>query len=288
MQSTAKGMDRSGWWRDARLWALLALMLAAFSINVLMASATFFMFLSIPVVVAASFAGRRGTIALGACALALAATSVVLVEDQFFTEPEGPLRIGAFVLVIVVSAWMAFVRERAETRRQAAEAELDRRARFDELTGLPNRAEALELVAASLQCARRAGDRLDVLFVDIDCFKDINDGHGHLVGDAVLQATADRVRTHLRAGDFAARIGGDEFLVALHGATRGDEAMVVADRIRAAVAQPLVVQGATVTPGVSIGVTVARPGDDVDAVLARADAAMYRAKAGGRNQVVAG
>jgi diguanylate cyclase (GGDEF)-like protein len=240
------------------------------------------------VVVAASFAGLRGTLALGACAIVLAAFSVILVEDQFFAEPEAPLRIIVFVLVIAASAWMAFARERAEARRSIAEAELDRRARFDDLTGLPNRAEALELVAASSQRARRAGDRLDVLFVDIDCFKDINDGHGHLAGDTVLQAVADRVRSHLREEDFAARIGGDEFIVALHGAGQVDDALVVADRIRAAVAQPLVVRGATITPTVSIGVTLAGQGDDVDSVFSRADAAMYRAKASGRNQVASG
>ncbi|MDO8308830.1 MAG: GGDEF domain-containing protein [Actinomycetota bacterium] len=288
MQFTATGTDTSDWWRDARLWALLTLLLAAFSINVIMASATFFMFLSIPVVVASSFAGLRGTLALGACALTLAAVSVALVEDQFFSEPEAPLRIIVFVLVIAASAWMAFARERAEAQRRIAEAELDRRARFDELTGLPNREEALELVAASLQRARRAGDRLDVLFVDIDCFKDVNDSHGHLAGDTVLQAVADRVRSHLREEDFAARIGGDEFTVVLHGAGQGDDALVVADRIRAAVAQPLVVRGATITPTVSIGVTRAGPLDDVDSVFSRADAAMYRAKASGRNQVLSG
>jgi diguanylate cyclase (GGDEF)-like protein len=277
--------DQHDWWRDARFYLLLATQCAAFAINLALDSAVFFMFLSIPVVVAASIAGPRATVGLGITGLSLAVISVAAVDDQFFTEPEAALRLAVFMAVIGAAVWLAYVQARSESRRSAAEAELDRRARFDDLTGLPNRAEALGLVTASLRQTRRHGDRLDVLFVDVDGFKDINDRHGHLCGDAVLVSVAERLRTCLRVGDFAARIGGDEFLVGLHGALSTAVAVAAADRIREAVVQPLDVQGVRVQPAVSIGVTRATAEDDVDSVLARADAAMYEAKRRGRNQV---
>lgn len=168
----------------------------------------------------------------------------------------------------------------------AVEAELESRARSDELTGLMNRREVLERVAAMTSHPRRTGEEAAVLFCDIDGFKTINDKYGHSAGDAVLQATAARVSTCLRAGDIAARIGGDELLVLLDGVHDLTDAVDVAEKIRRAVTEPVRTDGLTLTVTLSIGVTLAVPGEDVDDMIARADQAMYRAKLAGGDQVV--
>lgn len=123
--------------------------------------------------------------------------------------------------------------------RVEAEQRLDRLARFDILTGLPNRAEALGILEAAIAHARSPGADLGVLFCDIDHFKDINDTWGHAVGDAVLVTMASRVRESVRQGDMVGRIGGDEMLVVLFGLHGYDEAVRIADGIRCRAAEPI-------------------------------------------------
>jgi diguanylate cyclase (GGDEF)-like protein/PAS domain S-box-containing protein len=173
-----------------------------------------------------------------------------------------------------------------------AEAELDRRARTDPLTGLLNRQEILErleqLVEGRRQRSHRQGDGgLAVLFCDLDRLKAINDTHGHGGGDAVLRSIADRLRQSTRRGDLIGRIGGDELLVVLKAIDSLEAAVAIGNKVRAAVHQPLRLSSGELIPSLSIGITLIQPDEPIDAVVARADRAMYEAKQGGRDRVVA-
>ncbi len=135
---------------------------------------------------------------------------------------------------------------------------------------------------------RRASDgALAVLFCDIDHFKAINDRHGHGGGDRVLQALADRLRQNTRQGDLVGRIGGDELLVVLQAVPSLQAAVAIATKIHAAAHAPLQLGDGELVPTLSIGVTLIQPEDAIDAVVARADQAMYQAKSGGRDRVIA-
>ena len=161
--------------------------------------------------------------------------------------------------------------------REVFEQALVRAALHDQLTGLPGRSLFVHEVGLAL--ADRRGPRgVAVLFLDLDRFKRVNDEHGHATGDVVLVAIADRLRAAVRDGDIVARMGGDEFAVLVR---LGGAATVVADvaeRISRMLAEPMSVKGASLEVGASIGVAIAGPDDDAEDVLARADAAMYRAK----------
>ena len=169
----------------------------------------------------------------------------------------------------------------------AAEQQLEHRARTDELTDLLNRKEVLSRIETLGEQSRRTGRELAVLFCDLDRFKEINDIHGHAAGDEVLRTTSMRLREVLRTSDdLAARIGGDELLVVLHGVGNMDDAVAIAEKLRAAATQPVSTPSGPVSTTLSIGVTLKRPDESTDALVARADAAMYRAKQTGRNRVV--
>ncbi len=127
---------------------------------------------------------------------------------------------------------------------------------------------------------------MGVLFVDVDRFKDVNDSCGHAAGDGLLQTIAQRLQTSTREEDLVARLGGDELLVALPGMDTLEQAVGIAETIRKAAAEPVVSNGRPVQATLSIGVTLARPAESVDGLIARADQAMYQAKQGGRNQVI--
>lgn len=168
----------------------------------------------------------------------------------------------------------------------AAEAELDRRARIDELTGLLNRKEIFDRLTL-IHGHRRQGDgQVAVLFCDIDHFKAINDNHGHRGGDAVLTALARRVLDCTRQDDLVGRIGGDELLVVLKGIPSLETAETIAAKIHAAARDPLALASGEVVPTLSIGVTLIRDGESIDAVVERADQAMYEAKQHGRDRVI--
>ena len=173
-------------------------------------------------------------------------------------------------------------REQARRALEHSEARLRRQAATDALTGLANRTAVLDRVAVALRdddVSRRPA----LLFLDLDGFKAVNDTLGHAAGDDLLVAVAGRLARCVRDGDVVARLGGDEFAVLLTAATAADAARV-ADRLRAALTEPLAVGGRTVDAQASIGGAVAEPGDTVPVLLHRADTAMYDAKrrGGGR------
>ena len=160
----------------------------------------------------------------------------------------------------------------------------------DALTGLHNRRYMAGQLQALMSRAGHGGDPVAVLVLDIDHFKLVNDGFGHDAGDEVLREFAVRVATNVRAIDLPCRLGGEEFVVVMPGASLED-AVQVADRIRRDVgAQPFPIMGGTeaLTVTVSVGVAASTgPADTPDALLKRADEGVYEAKARGRNQVIA-
>lgn len=163
--------------------------------------------------------------------------------------------------------------------------ELQRLAQFDALTGLANRAQTLELLKAAITNARSPGPHLGLLFCDVDNFKKINDTLGHSVGDLVLTAVAERLRDCVRADDPVGRMGGDEMLVLLPGLHGIDEAVMIGEKVRKRAAEPIYHFEQTVHITLSVGATLAIPGESVSAMTARADAAMYQAKRAGSDQV---
>ena len=153
----------------------------------------------------------------------------------------------------------------------------------DSLTGLRNR----RYVRRHLESLLRTGATATVLLIDVDRFKPLNDRHGHAAGDAALKEVSARLREHLRAVDVVARYGGEEFLVVMAGA-EDEEGAAVAERLRAAIAERPVMVGSLALPiTISIGLAVARGQAAADGLIAVADAALYRAKEGGRNRVEA-
>ena len=170
-------------------------------------------------------------------------------------------------------------------RREATEA-LRRSVACDHLTGLTNRRALFDACELELQRWRRAPRPLSLVLIDADHFKRVNDEYGHAAGDAVLRHLAAGLSATFRAMDIVARLGGEEFVVLLPGCTE-DAAATVAQRLCQSISQQTVsVNGASLHYTVSIGVaTMDASVEDVEALIERADLAMYRAKAAGRNRV---
>ncbi|HWX49690.1 MAG TPA: PleD family two-component system response regulator [Roseomonas sp.] len=173
---------------------------------------------------------------------------------------------------------------RRKRYQERLRADLDRSLELavtDSLTGLRNR----RYVTRHLEGLLRAG-RAALLLLDVDRFKTVNDTYGHVAGDLVLKEVATRLKEHLRAVDVVARFGGEEFVVAMGGAVE-EEALQVAERLRASIAELPVAtgQGDLLHITASIGVALAQSGESLSGLLGAADAALYRAKANGRNRV---
>ncbi len=175
----------------------------------------------------------------------------------------------------------------AETRR--AQDSLAHLAHHDPLTDLANRSLFFELLTQYLALAQRQGGRLALLFIDLDRFKEINDRHGHGVGDRVLQQAAQRMLACVRAADMLGRIGGDEFLALLPDATDDDSVLGVAERIRRALREPFLVDDLRLSLSSSIGVAFyPEHGQEPLELIKQADFAMYRAKDLGRDHIQMG
>lgn len=181
-------------------------------------------------------------------------------------------------------AYSLIVRDVSD-RREATEA-LRRSVSSDHLTGLTNRRAFFEAAQLELERWSRAPRPLSIVLIDADHFKRVNDVHGHAAGDAVLRHLAAGLSANFRAVDVVARIGGEEFVALLPGATVAEAEAVALRMCRTIAAQPAVVDGQAIAYTVSAGVATMEAGvDGVNALLQRADAAMYAAKAQGRNGV---
>ncbi|HHI92043.1 MAG TPA: diguanylate cyclase [Gammaproteobacteria bacterium] len=176
--------------------------------------------------------------------------------------------------------------EESLDRSQRQQKSLRMDAATDSLTGLANRKTIIDELERALQQPPQAHHPVVAIMADIDHFKTVNDTHGHLVGDKVLIEVSNRIRSALRNFDEVGRYGGEEFLLVLNGANL-TTSKNVAERIREHVSsQPVNLQGLEIQASISLGVAAARPGETADSVLARADRALYAAKAAGRNCVI--
>jgi diguanylate cyclase (GGDEF)-like protein len=197
--------------------------------------------------------------------------------------------LGMFDVVLYFALAMGLVIWLLEEERQAtmdAAAKIEKIAYHDALTGLPNRQLFLNQMGMALHRAKRTKTIVAVLFLDLDRFKVVNDSLGHAAGDHLLQAVAERIRSAVRGEDSVTRLGGDEFAVMCTDIGTADDAEKVAERIIAALKRPIHLEGQEVFVTTSLGISLF-PADSTEpeGLLKNADAAMYRAKAQGRDAV---
>lgn len=204
-------------------------------------------------------------------------------------EPEG------FVFQLADGRWMQAKERRTSeggivgvhadiTALKAVEEQVRHLANHDPLTGLPNRRLLHDRMTQAFNQARRSGQHVAVMVMDLDEFKAINDSYGHKVGDRVLQVVSGRLRTTVRQADTVSRLGGDEFVVVLPELHQADAAARVAEKILFAIARPIKVDGQSFNASASIGLSMfPADGEDVETLLKCADVAMYRAKEEGHN-----
>src|SRR5271157_1901502 len=170
------------------------------------------------------------------------------------------------------------------TERKVAEDRVQFLAFYDALTELPNRALLHDRLSKALASARRQKDKVALLFLDLDGFKTINDSLGHSVGDLLLQEVAERLKRFAREQDTVARVGGDEFLIVLTAVKDAADAAVAAERFMDAMTAGFVIQGHSLSVRCSLGISIfPEHGADSEILIKNADAAMYCAKDGGRN-----
>ncbi len=162
---------------------------------------------------------------------------------------------------------------------------LEKIAKYDSLSGLLNRPSLFNLIDIEIERGIRTGAPLSGIMLDIDNFKNINDNFGHVHGDSVIRIIGNLLQNSLRKYDHAGRYGGEEFFILLPNTFRS-QAMLIGDRFRNELASTMIdYEGTTFNVTASLGVAQFRPGESRETWIDRADKAMYRAKAGGRNQV---
>ena len=227
---------------------------------------------------------------------------LLLVAGGFLLSDDRVTRLMAFAVPVYFILMTALhhdvhqlviseVHLRAQNERTAeqlmqANSTLVRQALRDELTGLANRAAFLEDLESAVARARRQGETVAVLYLDIDRFKVVNDSLGHGGGDDLLIAVAQRIRDVMRSNDLVARLGGDEFTVLLEQLHHPEEPLVIAQRVASVFQRPFTITGRPIHVTASIGLaTNLYVADDAEALLSEADAAQYRAKQLGRNRI---
>ncbi|MBF0463296.1 MAG: EAL domain-containing protein [Magnetococcales bacterium] len=165
-----------------------------------------------------------------------------------------------------------------------AEHRLERLAFYDALTGLPNRLFFRDRLAHAIAQARRQGSQMALLFVDLDRFKWVNDTMGHAAGDDLLKEIACRLQGCVRESDTVARLGGDEFTLILTNVDHSDHVAMLAQKLIAAIREPVILLGQNVHVGVSVGIALfPKDANDMETLIKYADIAMYQAKGAGRN-----
>jgi diguanylate cyclase (GGDEF)-like protein len=231
------------------------------------------------------------------CGVGHALHAAHLVETPSYREVVDTHIVVWDVMTATIAIWYLSLRGRfgqlllgpsmfEDHDRLAAEAKAMHDAHHDHLTGLPNRAAFMDAAKRALSSSNGGDGDPAVIFVDFDDFKPVNDRLGHVAGDALLLAAAQRLSHAVRPNDLVARIGGDEFVVLLASGTREDEATSVALRLIDSLRDPFHVGGEQISLTASAGVALGSPGQTNAAeLLHRADEAMYAAKAGGRNRL---
>ncbi|HEX4332561.1 MAG TPA: GGDEF domain-containing protein [Usitatibacter sp.] len=228
------------------------------------------------------------TFATGAVVFYIRGVAAMLVSDplQPLVNPTG---FQSALFVAAVAAALASTLGFMLLHKERAEGDAVRMATLDPLTGAYNRRTFHEIAEREMARARRAGQALSIIMVDIDHFRPVNEAHGNRVGDEMLQRVADLIRSALRKEDMLVRYGGEEFLVLLP-EVPGPGAVVVAGRIRKAVeASPFLVSGTSIAATVSVGVSARldEGPESMEHLIARAEEALSLAKQRGRNRVVA-
>ena len=226
----------------------------------------------------------------------MAARGRLLAGGAEYDVHEGRLRTASGD-VLWVQHSLALIRDEHEmplfyvsqyqdiTAARASKLQLQYRAEHDVLTGLINRGELQERIVEVLARRTRPAGVPGLLFCDLDFFKKINDAHGHASGDYMLRVTAERIASALRDDDEVARLGGDEFVVVLPEVTDVSAAILVAEKVRAAVALPFPLGKDQVTITLSVGIALATPGIEARRLLRNADSALYEAKNSGRDRI---
>jgi diguanylate cyclase (GGDEF)-like protein len=226
---------------------------------------------------------------------ALVAPAITLTSELLHKPVDvavmAGLSLALFSLVVLRMRWLfsrltgqARALEGALSARGLLEADLRFQAFHDGLTGLANRALLNDRVTHALAGSGRASGIVALCFCDLDGFKTVNDSFGHVIGDEVLIAVAQRLCSIVRAGDTVARLGGDEFAVLMENVEHPDDAAVVAERIVAALRKPISASGHEVALSASVGVAISDAGMSTERLLSEGDSAMYSAKAAGKDR----
>jgi len=208
-------------------------------------------------------------------------------DDKVLYERSLFLTEGIIAILVIFAAGLpGYFVYRQMRAISDARAEAQFRSEHDGLTGIMNRHRMNDLAKNALAWNRRNKRQVAALMIDLDRFKDINDTFGHAAGDEVLKAVAKRLKLSIRAEDAVARFGGDEFVVLQVGIEQPSGARFLADRLVAMLSEPYDVDGTALACGASIGVAISPPdAEDFETLIACADAALYKSKAGGRNSV---
>jgi len=290
--------------RRLLLWSPVALTFMAFALLVhtlparmivgpLIFAAQIVMLLSIQARARSKTVGRGKhfvCVAMAALLPLLAMRVVASVQrEDALADFAAPSLVLALTFMIALSGALLSTLGFVLMSKERADHHTRQMAMFDELTGLASRRSTLQSLAQQVAVARRSGQALTVLMIDIDHFKQVNDEYGHQAGDTALKHVAHTLRSRFRRQDLLGRFGGEEFLAVLPATAAAEGGLTLAETVRAAVAAaPVSSVGETGLPlTVSIGVAEVAPhaAGDTDAVVRAADLAMYRAKAAGRNRV---
>ncbi|MBN2752735.1 MAG: GGDEF domain-containing protein [Rhodospirillaceae bacterium] len=212
------------------------------------------------------------------------ATSDPLLSSAFPSSFPSISLYKGWVFVVITALLLKVWLSAEETRRDIAEAKLQEISVTDALTGMRNRTAFIEHLEHAVHIAARENRHFGLLFIDVDNFKGVNDGHGHAIGDGLLCEVGNRIQATIRASDIASRLGGDEFVILVRSS---EDLTTLSTRILTAMHRPFVIQDMPLAITVSIGMSrYPEHGTTADTLLHAADAAMYRAKAEGRNRAI--
>lgn len=193
--------------------------------------------------------------------------------------------IALIVALAIGAAWQYMQARRVMLLESQAKQQIRHMAEHDPLTNLPNRRQLQSKLELAIAFAKRSGKMVAVMFIDLDGFKAVNDTMGHQIGDDLLKEVAQRLRHATRSSDLVARFGGDEFIVVLSELDRPDDAAFLAGKLNEVIAKPISIAGKNILISTSIGISI-YPDDGLtgEALLGKADDAVYQAKEGGKNQ----